>query len=254
MEYTIKKLGLMAGITTRTLRHFDEIGLLKPAKINSSGYRIYGQKEVDQLQQILFYRQLGFKLERIREIINAPTFDETKALREHREELVQKREQLDLLIVNINKTLALKEGRIIMSDQEKFEGFKQKLLADNEKKYGQEIREKYSDETVDKSNQRMQAMSQEQFAEVTRLTNEITETLEAALKTGNPAGELAQKAADLHRQWLSYFWGKYSPEAHIGVAQMYVDDPRFTAYYDANQPGTAEFLREAILIYAESKS
>lgn len=249
MEYTVQKLGRLAGVSTRTLRYYDEIGILKPARINSSGYRIYGKAEVDRLQQILFYRELGVSLESIKNIVTAPSFDGAKALREHHEKLLEKRAQLDLLIANVEKTIALTEGRIVMSDKEKFEGFKQKLIDDNEKKYGREIREKYGDEAVEKSNKKLKGMTEQQYEEITRLSNEIMKTLHAAFKTGDPAGELAQKAADLHRQWLSYYWDGYTKEAHAGLAQMYVDDKRFTAYYDKDQPGTAEFLRDAILIY-----
>ena len=101
MEYTVQKLARLAGISTRTLRYYDEIGLLKPARINSSGYRIYGQKEVDKLQQILFYRELELSLDAIKEIITSPSFDEVRALKEHREKLLMKRKQLDLLIKNV---------------------------------------------------------------------------------------------------------------------------------------------------------
>ncbi|SHK38058.1 MerR family transcriptional regulator [Desulforamulus aeronauticus] len=254
MEYTVQKLGQIAGISTRTLRYYDEVGLLKPARINSSGYRIYGQAEVDRLQQILFYRELGVSLESIKEIVTAPAFDGAKALREHHEKLLAKREQLNLLIANVEKTIALTEGRITMSDLEKFEGFKQKLIDDNEEKYGQEIRAKYGDEAIDRSNAKLKGMSQEQYAEITRLGNEVIETLHAAFKTGNPAGELAQRAADLHRQWLSFSWDSYTKEAHAGLAQMYVDDERFTAYYDAKHPGAAAFLRDAILLYTGMKA
>jgi len=249
VEYTVQKLAQMAGVSARTLRYYDEIGILKPARINSSGYRIYGQAEIDRLQQILFYRELGVNLESIKDIVTAPSFDGAKALREHREKLLEKREQLDVLIFNVDKTIALNEGRIIMTNKEKFEGFKQKLVDDNEAKYGKEIREKYGDATIDKSNQKMKGMSQEQYDEVTKLATEVIETLHAAFKTGDPAGELAQKTADLHRQWLCYFWDNYSKKAHAGLAQMYVDDPRFTAYYDEKQPGSAEFLRDAVFIY-----
>lgn len=254
MEYTVQRLGQLAGISTRTLRYYDEIELLKPARINSSGYRIYGQAEVDRLQQILFYRELGISLESIKDIVTAPAFNGVKALKEHREKLHVKRDQLDLLIVNVEKTIALAEGRITMSNKEKFEGFKQQLVNENEKKYGQEARKKYGDKAVDKSNQKVQGMSQEQYEEVTRLGNEVIETLHAAFKTGNPAGELAQKAADLHRQWLSCYWENYTKEAHVGVTQMYVDDERFTKYYDEKQPGSAAFLRDAVFIYTEQKS
>ncbi|MDF2884545.1 MAG: MerR family transcriptional regulator [Clostridiaceae bacterium] len=249
MEYTVQKLSKIAGVSTRTLRYYDEIGILKPARINSSGYRIYGQNEVDRLQQILFYRELGVSLDSIKLIVTSSTFDGNKALREHREKLLAKRQQLDLLIENIDKTLGVSEGRIIMTDSEKFKGFKQKLIDENEKKYGEEIREKYGDEQVEKSNKKFKNMTKEQFDEFEKLGNQVLETLKSAFATGDPAGELAQKAADLHRQWLCYTWPSYSKEAHAGLAQMYVDDARFTAYYDKEQPGTAAFLRDSVLIY-----
>ncbi len=249
MEYTVQKLGKLAGVSNRTLRYYDEIGLLKPARINSSGYRIYGSREVDRLQQILFYRELGVSLESIRDIVTAPSFECSYALREHHEKLLQKREQLNQLIANVEKTLAVTEGRTTMSDKEKFEGFKQAMIDENEKKYGKEIREKYGSDTVEKSNQKVKNMTKEQYEEITKLSEELTEKLSAAFKTGNPAGELAQEAADLHRKWLCYYWDSYTKEAHAGVAQMYVDDERFTAYYDKEQPGTAKFLRDAVFIY-----
>jgi len=249
VEYTIRKLAEMARITTRTLRYYDEIGILKPARINSSGYRIYGRKEVDMLQQILFYRELGVSLDELKEIITSPDFDMLKALKEHRSRLLEKREQLDRLIENVEKTIAFKERGIIMSDKEKFEGFKTRLIEENENKYGKEIREKYGEETVDKSYSKLKNMTEEEYARITALSEEVMETLYAAYQTGDPAGELAQKAADLHRQWLSFYWDSYSKEAHAGLAQMYVDDERFRAYYDKKQPGMAEFLRDAIFIY-----
>ncbi|ETI67992.1 MerR family transcriptional regulator [Neobacillus vireti] len=253
MEYTVQKLGSLAGVSTRTLRYYDEIGILKPARINSSGYRIYGQKEVDRLQQILFYRELGVSLDRIKEIVTSPSFDGAAALREHREKLLEKKEQLELLIANVDKTIALTEGRMEMSDKEKFEGFKKKMIDENEEKYGKEIRQKYGDDTVDKSNAKLQNMTQAQHDEVTALAEQITVTLAEAFKTGDPADELAQKAAELHKQWLCYYWNEYSKEAHAGLAQVYVDDERFTAYYDKEQPGTAAFLKDAIHIYTGMK-
>jgi DNA-binding transcriptional MerR regulator len=253
LEYTVQKLGRMAGISTRTLRYYDEIGILKPARISSSGYRIYGKTEVDRLQHILFYRELGVSLENIRDMMSSPSFDGAKALREHRERLLEKRRQLDTLILNVDKTIALSEGRISMKDKEKFEGFKQKLIDENERKYGREIREKYGEEEVERSNAKLQGMTKEQYDEAARLAAEVLDTLEAAFKTGEPGDELAQKAADLHRRWLCFYWDKYSSEAHTGLARMYVDDERFRAYYDSRQQGMAEFLRDAILIYTGSK-
>lgn len=249
MEYTVQKLGALAGVSTRTLRYYDVIGILKPARINSSGYRIYGEVEVNQLQQILFYRELGVSLEGIRDIMTDPSFNGALALIEHHERLLEKRAQLNILIANVEKTIALAEGRNIMTNKEKFEGFKQKQIDDNETKYGKEAREKYGDIIVDKSNKKFKKSSEEQHAAAEKLGIEVIDTLAQAYATGDPASELSQKAADLHRQWLSFYWDEYSKEAHAGLAQMYVDDERFTAFYDAKQPGSAKFLRDAVVIY-----
>ncbi|GMK48192.1 MerR family transcriptional regulator [Paenibacillus glycanilyticus] len=253
MEYTVQKLGQLAGVSTRTLRYYDELGLLKPARVRSSGYRIYGQAEVDLLQQILFYRELGLGLEQIRQIIQDPAFDKRAALKEHREQLLDRRRQLDVLIRNVEQSIEHTEGRINMSDKQKFEGFKQKLIDENENKYGKEIREKYGDDAVNASNAKLSHMTQEQYDEVTKLGEEIKASLAEAIKTGDPAGELAQKTAELHKRWLMFYWKEYSKEAHAGLSQMYVDDERFTAYYDADQPGSAAFLRDAIHIFTGVK-
>jgi DNA-binding transcriptional MerR regulator len=254
MEYTVQKLGKLAGISTRTLRYYDEIGILKPARINSSGYRIYGKEEVDRLQQILFYRELGVGLESIKEIVSSADFNEIDALMDHRKKLLAKREQLEVLIANIDKTIKGKQGGIIMSNKDKFEGFKKKMIEENEEKYGEEIRKKYGNDTIDKSNSKIKGMSEQQYTEVEKLGTEVLETLNKAFATGDPAGELAQKTADLHRQWLCFYWDTYSKEAHAGLAKMYVEDERFTAFYDKTQPGATVFLRDAILVYTGMNS
>lgn len=251
MEYTINKLAKLAGVSTRTLRYYDELGLLSPARMSSNGYRIYGKKEVDRLQQILFYRELGVPLDEINKIISSSDYDGTSALQTHLTALLARREQLDLLIANVEKTIRATKGEIIMSDKEKFDGFIQKLVDDNERQYGEEIREKYSDDVIDRSNAKVKGMTKEQYAETESLSREFNETLKAAFEQGDPASELAQKACELHKKWLCYFWDHYSKEAHIGVTQMYVDDPRFTANYDKIAVGCAAFLRDAVLIYCK---
>ncbi|HET7615392.1 MAG TPA: MerR family transcriptional regulator [Bacillales bacterium] len=253
MEYTVQKLGKLAGVSGRTLRYYDEIGLLKPARINSSGYRIYGRKEVDQLQQILFYRELGVGLEDIKAILASPDFDREAALKEHRAKLLGKRARLNDIIANVDKTILSMEGGIGMSDQEKFEGLKSRMIEENERKYGKEIREKYGEDAVEKSNAKVKNMTKEDHEAVTKLAKQVKETLAEAMASGDPAGEAAQKAADLHRQWLTFYWDRYSKEAHAGLAQMYVDDERFKAYYDEIRPGAAEFLRDAVHVYAGVK-
>lgn len=189
-------------------------------------------------------------MEDIKEIISRPDFDSCQALKDHRVKLLAKRNQIDLLLANIDKTLEAAEGRVKMSDIEKFEGFKQRMIDENENKYGKEIRERYGNKAVNESNNKILNMTDEQYQLFEKLGQDINETLKAAMKTGDPAGPLAQKAAELHRQWLSCTWGSYSKEAHAGVAQMYVCDERFRTYYDKIQEGAAKFLRDAVLIYA----
>lgn len=252
MEYTVHKLSQIAGISERTLRYYDQIGLLKPSKINSSGYRIYTSKEVDILQQILFYKELGVELGNIKSIITNPKFDSTMSLKEHLTKLEKNKENLEILIENVKKTILSKERGVNMSDSEKFEGFKNKMLEENEEKYGKEIREKYGEDEVEKSNQKFKNMTKQQYDEVQRLSLEVNETLKQAFEQGDPTSELAQKACRLHKEWLTYFWTSYSKEAHKGLAQMYVDDERFKKYYDSIAEGSAEFLRDAINYYTQN--
>ncbi|MCL2420833.1 MAG: MerR family transcriptional regulator [Defluviitaleaceae bacterium] len=270
MEYTINKLAKLAGISTRTLRWYDECGLLKPHRINSNGYRIYGQSEIDRLQQILFYRELGVELSEIGHILAAKEFDGLVAMQKHYDALCAKQKQLSSLIANVEKSIKAMKGEINMSDHEKFEGFKQNLINDNEQKYGDEIRTKYGNDVVNRSNAKIKGMTKAQYAEVEALSQQLNETLKAAFEQGDPSSELAQKACELHKRWLCYYWDEYSKEAHMGVVQMYVDDERFAAYYDKiapvssfasqNQPSAAGhlsgtrcavFLRDAVRVYCD---
>lgn len=252
-QYTVNELATISGVSVRTLHYYDQIGLLCPTRIAENGYRIYGEKEVDQLQQILFYRELKVPLKKIKAILNKPDYDKERELEKQLEQLLQQKEQIELLIHNVRKTIRTLKGETVMSDMEKFEGLKQKIIADNENTYGKEIRKKYGDELIDASNAKLRGMSQEQWQKAQELSELINETLKEAFEQGNPASETAQRACDLHRQWLCMFWkdGTYSKEAHKALAEGYVADERFTAYYDKIAPGCTEFLRDAINIYCE---
>ncbi len=168
----------------------------------------------------MFYRELGLQLETIKEIIHDPSFNRKNALKEHLQQLIAKRKQIDLLIEIVKKTIKHEEGRIQMSDQEKFEGFKKRLVEENEKKYGDEVRERWGEEALEASNQKVLNMSQEDYEKVTKLAEDVNQTLAKAMETGDPASEIAQRAADLHKQWLTFYWKEYSKEAHAGLAQM----------------------------------
>ncbi|MBO0432299.1 MerR family transcriptional regulator [Enterococcus sp. DIV0660C] len=250
MEYTIKKIAELSGVSPRTLRFYDEIGLLKPAKINSSGYRIYGAKEIDRLQQILFYRSLEFKLEQIQELLNQPDFDQQQALRNHQQLLLKKRAQIDALLTTVQKTLTSYEGGITMSDQEKFEGFKQQKISENEEQFGQEIREKYGEKTVEEANQKWANMTEQQFQEMQVIEEQLLTDLATYLTQPELDQPLAKAIFDAHKEWLAFSWSTYTPQAHQGLGQMYLADERFTAYYDDRSGnGATKALNEIIQYY-----
>lgn len=247
MEYTVQKLAKLAGVSARTLRYYDQIGLLHPVRTSSAGYRIYGTAQVDRLQQILFYRELGMELSQIALQLNAPNFDRIEALRIHLRALENRRHQTDLLIDTLKKTITAEERMEKMNDTEKFEGFKRTLIAENEEKYGQEIRSKYGTEAVEQSNVKLMNLSQEQYSAMQSLAERLQAQLEAAVLKGlKPESPEGCAIADMHKKWLGYTWGSYSPEAHRGLGDLYIADERFTAHYDRQVPGCATFLRDAI--------
>ena len=167
MEYSIRELSEIAGISARTLRYYDKIGLLKPSCVRESGYRYYGETELELLQQILFYKERGLKLEQIAAIIQSDDFDVMAALHEHLKELELQQARLDNMITAVKKTIASMKGEIIMSNAEKFESFKTEMIKSNEEKYGDEIRRKYGDNAVEESNKRMLNMTEEEYSRMT---------------------------------------------------------------------------------------
>ena len=249
MEYTIRKMAVLAGISTRTLRYYESIGLIKTERIQTSGYRIYGQADVDRLQMILFFKELGMSLETVRGILESDSYDRRSILRQHLDLLHEKKEQLDKLIANVEKTIEEEEGRITMTDNEKFEGLSRKIIKENEEKYGKEIRRQYGDKVVDQTNQKLNKMTKEDHVSLENLLIELNESIRAAFEKGDPASPAARKACGLHKKWLMNYWDTYSRESHMALAQGYVDDARFTAYYDKIASDCAVFLRDAIRIY-----
>src|SRR5699024_1423738 len=212
--------------------YYDQIGLLKPAEVNKSGYRIYKQKELDLLQQILFYREMDMRLEDIKNIIHDPDFNQISALKYHHQLLQEKQSRLDQLIATVEKTITHLEEDMIMQDEEKFTGFKEKIIKDNEEQYGKEIREKFGADTIDASNAKLRGMSQEEFQEMKTIEDKLFTLLEKAVKTADPTSPEAEALVEKHKAWLMFSWNTYSKEAHAVLAEMYVADDRFAAYYD----------------------
>ncbi|MDH2881652.1 MerR family transcriptional regulator [Bacillus cytotoxicus] len=239
MTMRVKEVADLVGISVRTLHHYDEIGLLIPDEVTESGYRLYSNKNLETLQQILFFKELGFPLKKIKEIIMSPSFDREEALQLHRKMLLEKRERLDKMIVTIEKTIKHEKGEIQMTNKEKFEGFD---FSHNP--YEQEARERWGDEAVDKANKAAASMSKEKQEELNHIYRKL-----ATLRHHAPDSKEAQEAI---QEWYDYLqsFGHYSLEAFKGLGKMYVDDERFTKNIDQFGKGLAQFMCDAMEIYA----
>lgn len=253
MEYSIQELARLSGVTTRTLRWYDQIGLLKPSRTADSGYRYYGRAEVDRLQDILYYRALGVELARIKAYLDEPSFDRLAALRGHLAALEAEQGRLAALIRSVKETIGAEERKEIMQDEQKFAAFKQRAVDHNEEAYGAEVRAKYGDAAMDQANQAVLSLTREEYQEWDDLGRAIRQRLEEAVQEGlSPAGEVGRTITDLHRRWLTLSGTPYDPAKHRGIAELYVADPRFTAYYDKTVPGCARFLRDAVTHWVQT--
>ncbi|MBM7562683.1 MerR family transcriptional regulator [Fusibacter tunisiensis] len=251
MVYQIKELAQLAGVSTRTLRYYDEIGLLTPSEVNEAGYRFYWNEEVDRLQQILFYKSLDIKLSEIKRIMMTPTYDIDVALEGHHQALKEKRDQLNVLIQTVENTILSRKGAYKMTQLEKFEGFKRKIMAENEENFGTEIREKYGEPMVEKSNEKFAKLSEADYNEMQSTEVAFVEMVKKVLLSQDVDSSEAKEAYNLHRKWLEYTWPAYNAEAHKGLADLYVSDDRFGAYY-AEKVGepAAEWIHKIIHKYA----
>lgn len=243
----VKEVADLTGISVRTLHYYDEIGLLKPETITAAGYREYSEKNLETLQQILFFKELGFPLQKIEEIITNPSFDRQKALEVQYKMLLKKRSQLDRIIRTIEKTIQHEKGEIKMSNKDRFAGFD---FSHNP--YEKEARELWGDAAVDQANARLAALSKSEREEFAERFKEIYENL-AKLRHLPPDSEEAQAAIE---EWYLFLnkMGDYSLEAFKNLGEMYVNDPRFTENIDKFGEGLARFMREAMAVYAERNS
>lgn len=249
MEYSVHELAALSGVSTRTLRYYDQLGILPPKRTNAAGYRLYGRAEVDLLQQILFFREMGFALKEIGRMLQDEQFDRMAHMRHHKKRLLEERARISRMLRTLDKSMKEMQGGEPMQDYEKFEGLKKRLIDENEETYGREVREKYGDAQVDASNKKFQNMNEATYQRAEALAQEILTTLHTAMQSGGPESACAQHACALHKEWLMLYWDTYTKEAHAGLGRMYVDDPRFAAYYDKEQPGTAQFLCDALQIF-----
>ncbi|MEO7109526.1 MAG: MerR family transcriptional regulator [Polyangiaceae bacterium] len=242
MTYTVGSLANIAKVSVRTLHHYDEIGLLRPTGRSSSGYRLYSDRDLERLQQILFYRALDIGLEEIQKILDAPDFDRRKVLVSQRELLIEKAERAQALVLLVDKTLStLDEKENAMSAKEMFDGF-------DPAEYADEVMTKWGKTAAyAESKKRTSRYSKDDWKEMGLQAEANVIAFVESLEAGEPAtGARAMDLAEQHRAHLERWFFSCPPAFHIGLGEMYVQDTRFSQHYDSRKPGLAAYIAEAI--------
>ena len=245
MAMQVKEVADLAGISIRTLHYYDKIGLLTPDSISETGYRLYSTKNLDTLQQILFFKELGFALGKIKEILENPLFDRKRALVHHREMLLKKRARLNRILETIDKTIQHMNGEIELTNEEKFKGFDFTYNP-----YEEEARKLWGDEPVDRSNTKISGISEDKQKILADKMEFIYKRL-ASIRHLQPESEEAQGAIEAWYDFLNDNFGTYSPEMFKALGQMYVDDKRFTKSIDRFGDGLATFMRDAMSVFTD---
>lgn len=241
--FTVKRLSKLAGVTPRTLHHYDQIGLLKPTRIGENGYRYYGEESLLRLQQILLYRELDLPLEDIKKIVARRDFDVLGALQSHKEALQKQAARLNRLLVTVDNTIQHLKGEKPMSDKGLFEGFSE----EQQEKYAQEAEQMYDPETVRASNRKWKSYSAAKKESILAEGKAIYLELIAAMPKGVDSPE-TQALIQRWRDHMDYFWTPNLDQL-AAIARGYVDDPRFRATFDKMHPQLAEFMRDAVTVY-----
>lgn len=251
MYYRVKEVADMAGVSVRTLHHYDHIDLLKPESLSESGYRLYGSQDLARLQQILFYRELGFSLMQIKTVIDSPDFDRVSALKAHRESLIKKRARLDRLVETVEKTIKSVEEGTHMSAKEMFEGFDMAQIEAHQKKYAKEAEERWGgSEAYKRSQESVSKYTESDWARIVERQKEIFDRF-ISLMDRDPADPEVQSAVEEWRQHLTSNFYDCTPEILRGLGEMYVSDSRFTESIDTAKPGLADFMSKAIRVYCD---
>ena len=225
--YTIKKLADLAGVSVRTLHHYDQIGLLHPAYRSLSGYRLYQSADLLRLQQILFYRELRVPLKEIKGILDDPQFDPLTALNQHQQKLLLERERLDKILSTVNKTInSITEEHMPLTDEELYEGFSKEKI----ERYKKEASETYDPELVAESERRVKNMSREQWQAHKKESEEVTLLLAESMHK-DPADPEVQKLVSRHKETIEIFY-HVTPEIYQGLAQLYIEHAEFRAFYE----------------------
>jgi DNA-binding transcriptional MerR regulator len=248
MAYTIKQLANLSGVTVRTLHHYDQIGLLKTPTNPKNGYRQYGEPELLRLQQILFFRELDFPLDEIQRILDRPTFNLVDALTEQRRLIGLKKNRLTKLLTTIDKTIKKINHEITMNDEELYDVLKDPDAA----QYADEAKARWGNtDAYKQSQERVGKMTKAQMAKLKEDADAWMKVFASEMHFGPTSPEI-QKRITEHYNSLRTF---YEPnlELYRGLAEMYVTDPRFAAYYEKYAPGLAKFMRDAMIYFCDQQ-
>lgn len=251
MRYTINQLAKLSGVSTRTLRFYDEIGLLVPAFYGENQYRYYKEEQLLMLQQILFFREIGFPLNDIQRILNSNDFDKIESLKAHKSMLQSGLERTATLIKTIDKTISHLRGKIIMRDTEMYDGFDP---------IKQHEHEKYmldtgiiSQKQIDDSWQRVSHWKKPDWEQFKGAGEKLHVVIVEALKQGQKVeSDSVQQLIQQHYDWVNNFWTP-TKETYLGLGQMYLDHPDFRAFYNQLHPDLVEYLVAAMKVFAERK-
>jgi len=247
---TVGEVARLAGLTVRTLHHYDEIGLVVPAARTEAGYRLYGRAEVERLQEVLLFRELGFGLVEIKEIVTRADYDRIAALLRQRGLLEARAERLLTMIDSVDTVIESERQGMTMDNESMLEVFGDFDPAEHEA----EARERWGDnDAYQESARRTAAYTKQNWEQIGRENEEINDALIALMDAGAPAGSAeAMAVAERHRAHISKWFYECTPEIHAGLGRMYVADPRFTENIDQASPGLARYLSDAIA--AKSKA
>ncbi|MGW0735329.1 MerR family transcriptional regulator [Streptomyces sp. NPDC002851] len=244
MSYSVGQVAGFAGVTVRTLHHYDEIGLLAPSERSHAGHRRYSDTDLDRLQQILFYRELGFPLDEVAALLDDPETDPREHLRRQHKLLTSRIAKLQEMAAAVETAMEARKMGINLTPEEKFEVFGD---ADPDQ-YQEEVERRWGNtEAYRESQRRAASYTKEDWKRINAELDAIHRKMADLLAQGVPAdSEQAMDAAEEHRRFISHSHYECSHELHTCLGQMYVDDERFTAMYEAIRPGLAVYLRDAI--------
>jgi DNA-binding transcriptional MerR regulator len=242
----------LAGVTIRTLHHYDEIGLLSPSGRSAAGYRIYEEPDLERLQQILFYRELGFALEGIAAIVDDHRTGAVGHLRRQRRLLTERIERLQKMVAAIDYEMEAREMDIKLTPEERLEVFgdfdPEAHAEEAEQRWG-------GTDTYRQSQRRVSNYTKEDWLKIKAEHDEVAANLAALFESGaTPDSEEAMAAAEAHRQHISRWYYDCSHEIHQGLGELYISDESFRANYDVLAPGLSEFIRDAARANAERAS